>query len=234
MARVEASFPHGAHLLEMGCGTGTDAIALARGGRCVFAFDLSSEMVARARAKVAAAGLEGRVVVAQGRTRDLRSVVRESPWSRFDGAYANFTLTYEEDLEGVARDLAEVVRPGGRLLFTVPNRLVLSETTIYAPLLRFSDVLWRFARPLRKEIHGALVEIHAWSPWQVVRVFRPRFRLLGMVGLPTFLPPVYLHEQYARLVGGRQLLQALDRRLAGRFPWNRFGEHTLFEFERLA
>ena len=234
MARVRAAFLPGARILELGCGTGTDAIAMAQGGRRVFAFDLSPEMVARARAKVAAAGLEDRVVVAQGRTRDLRSVVGTSPWSRFDGAYANFTLTYEEDLEGVARDVAEVLLPGARFLFTVPNRLVLSEVAIYGPLLRFSEVLGRFARPLRKDIHGTLVEIHAWSPGRVVRALRPRFRLVGMAGVPVFLPPVYLHEQYRRLGGGQRLLQGLDRRLGDRFPWNRLGEHTLFEFERVA
>ncbi len=231
-AILRATFAAGGHLLEMGCGTGTEAIDLARRGCSVFAFDLAPGMVAKAREKALAAQVTDRLTIVQGRTADLLAVVGQSPWRTFDGAYANFTLTYEDDLRALAVSLAAVLKHGARFVCTVPNRLVLSEVLLYVPLLRFPQVLWRFARPLRKDVHGVVLEIHAYSPWQVRDAFRESFNLERLVGVPTFLPPVYLHAQYRRLGAGHEVFEWLDARLAGRFPWNRLGEHTLFVFRR--
>ncbi len=240
LTELERSFPIGTNLLELGCGTGTAALHLAQNGRRVVGLDISDGMVAQARNKAIAAGLEDRVSFIRGRSADLLALTRGSPWSPFDGAYANFTLGYEASLGRVAEALAAALRPGARVVCTLMNRVVLSELVIYGPLMRFGDVLWRLEVPLQKDVHGVLVEIRAYSPGQVRRAFRPQFILEGMIGIPTFLPPVYLHRQYKRLGGGQRLLQGLDRALAPRFPWNRFGEHTLYRFrlrgreERLA
>ncbi len=229
---LRSTFRAGSRLLEMGCGTGTAAIDLARGGHKVFAFDISEAMVSEARAKVQAAGLQERVVIALGRSRDLLQVTAASPWTTFDGGYANFSLTYEADLPGIARSLAAVLRPGSHFVCTLPNRIVLSELLVYGPQLRFRNVLWRFTQPILKDVHGSKVKTYAFSPAEVREAFAPWFRLRSLVGVPVFLPPPYLHGQYERLGGSGRLLQGLDRRLAARYPWNRCGEHTLFVFER--
>lgn len=232
MAVLSSTFSPGSCLLELGCGTGTDAIELARGGCRVFGFDISKGMVAKAREKVLAERLEDRVVIVDGRSRDLLQVLLKSPWEKFDGGYANFSLTYEEDLFGLSDALARVLKPGAFFICTIPNRVVLSEVLIYGPQLRFRSVLWRFAKPLAKDVDNSLLEIHAYSPWQVRAAFQNRFELRALVGVPTFLPPVYLHPHYRRLGGAQRLVKWLDVHLARRYPWNRLGEHTIFKFQR--
>lgn len=232
MAKLSESFPPGSCLLELGCGSGADAIAMARRGCQVFAFDLSEAMVAQARAKVAAGGLQNRVVVACGTSNDLDGVVAGSPWKEFDGAYANFTLTYVADLGGVARALAKILRPAAPFVCTIQGRVALSEVLLYGARLRFSRIVSRLSGPLIKDVHGVMVETFPASTDDVRRAFLPWFDLKELVGVPTFLPPVYLHPYYRRIGGGTRLLEFLDDRLAGRFPWNRLGEHTLYRFER--
>lgn len=227
------TFPAGSRLLELGCGTGTAAIELARRGCSVFGLDVSEGMVAQGSRKVRESGLQDHVVLVPGRSEDILHVLDMSPWKEFDGGYANFSLTYVRDLRRLAIDLATILRPGAVFVCTIPNRVVLSEVLIYGLQLRFGRMLWRFATPLLKDVHGSLLEIHAPAPWEVRDSFRGAFRLVAMRGVPTFLPPVYLHSQYARLGGGQKLLSGLDERLAGRFPWNRLGEHTLFVFRRV-
>ena len=58
---LHATFAPGQRLLEVGCGTGEEALALARHGCTVLATDIAPEMVALTRAKAAAAGLAARV-----------------------------------------------------------------------------------------------------------------------------------------------------------------------------
>jgi len=229
---LASTFPAGSCLLEIGCGTGTAAIDLAHRGFRVFGFDVSSSMVTKALQKVAAEGMQGRIRIVEGRGRDVLRVASQSPWGTFDGAYSNFALTYEEDLRGFGHALSKLIRPGAFFVCTLPNRVVLSEAAIYCPQGRFERVLRRLETPLKIEVEGSLLEIRAYSPWQVRELFRDSFDLTAVVGVPTFLPPVYLHAQYAKLGGGQRLLKGLDSRFAMRYPWNRFGEHTLFKFRR--
>ncbi|HEX5164835.1 MAG TPA: methyltransferase domain-containing protein, partial [Thermomicrobiales bacterium] len=62
--RMAASFAPGQHVLELGCGTGEDALWLAQRGVHVTATDASPAMLAETRRKVERAGLGEFVTVA--------------------------------------------------------------------------------------------------------------------------------------------------------------------------
>ncbi len=232
MRTLRATFASGDRLLELGCGTGTAAIELARRGCTVFGFDISEGMVAEARRKVHAAGLDDRVLIVKGQSERLPEILRKSPVKVFDGGYANFTLTYVPDLRHLACTLAEALRPGASFVCTLPNQVVLSELVLYAPQLRFRRILSRLVDPLPKDIRGTFVDTHAYSASEVRRAFAGSFEIVSMRGIPFLVPPSYLHAQFRRLGNGQRLLLSLDERLAGRYPWNRLGEHTLFVFRR--
>src|SRR5690348_10540712 len=63
--RLDAVFRPGDRVLELSCGTGEDALYLARKGVRVVATDSSPRMLEKARAKVAQAGLMDLVNVEQ-------------------------------------------------------------------------------------------------------------------------------------------------------------------------
>ena len=58
---LDAGFAAGDRVLELNCGTGEDALHLARRGVRVLATDRSGAMLAATRAKIAGAGLAGQV-----------------------------------------------------------------------------------------------------------------------------------------------------------------------------
>jgi S-adenosylmethionine-diacylgycerolhomoserine-N-methlytransferase len=64
----ELKAPEGGSILEIGCGTGRNLIAASRAypGARLFGLDISSAMLAKARANLRQAGLEGRIVLAMG------------------------------------------------------------------------------------------------------------------------------------------------------------------------
>ena len=72
---VAARIPVGSHVLEVGCGTGELALALAREGSTVEAFDANRAMVAEARKRLREAGLE-EPEVARGTPRRARGATR--------------------------------------------------------------------------------------------------------------------------------------------------------------
>jgi SAM-dependent methyltransferase len=116
-------FKPGQRVLDVGCGTATDAIFLARRGVHVVGIDFSAEMIAQARGKIAAAGLQDRVRAEVLPVADMTQL--EGP---FDGLISAFAgLSTLRDLGQFASDTAMLVRPGGHVVLHLLNRFSLWE-----------------------------------------------------------------------------------------------------------
>ena len=108
-------------VLDVASGTAAVAVEVARRHGCrVVGIDQSPEMLAEGRRRVEAAGLAGRIELEEGRAESL-------PYedARFAGLTFTYLLRYVEEPAATMRELARVVRPGGRIAmleFAVPPR----------------------------------------------------------------------------------------------------------------
>jgi len=113
-------FPRPGRLLEIGCGTGVDALFLAQCGHLVVAMEPSRQMLGVAKDKIAAAGFSDRVHFRQGGVASLDEVIASDSPASFDGIFSNFgALNCVADLQRFARDAAILLRPGGRMLLSL-------------------------------------------------------------------------------------------------------------------
>ena len=107
----------GAALLDLGCGTGEDALALAArvapGGR-VIGIDASAAMVAEARRRAGERGAPLDLRVGDAQRLDL-------PDASVDGARAERVLQHLERPEGAVAEMARVTRPGGWVVAAEPD-----------------------------------------------------------------------------------------------------------------
>lgn len=115
--RLRLLFPRGARVLDLGCGTGEDALFLASLGVKVHAVDVSPAMVAYARAKAARAGLASLVHVEVLAAEDVASL-----GVVFDGACSDFGALNCTALGTVGEGLARALRPGAPVLLSVIGR----------------------------------------------------------------------------------------------------------------
>ena len=110
-----ASLRPGERVLDLGTGTGAGAAQAERvvgpAGRVV-AVDISSEMLAVADQRAQRDGL--RYELREGRAEAIPAGDEE-----FDAVIASLSLMYVIDREAAARELARVLRPGGRLAAAV-------------------------------------------------------------------------------------------------------------------
>jgi SAM-dependent methyltransferase len=115
--RLRRLFPPGARVLDLGCGTGEDAVFLGSLGVRVHALDISPAMAERTREKVERAGLAERVRVEARAAEDVAAA-----GDGFDGAYSDFGALNCAALGAVGDGLARALRPGARVLVSAIGR----------------------------------------------------------------------------------------------------------------
>ena len=143
-------------VLEVGIGTGLIALGLTELGHRVFGADVSEPMVRKARTRIGS-----RVVVADARALPLTD-------ESFDQAYSVWVLHVVGDIPAVLREVARVLRPGGRYL-VVPAA---SSEEPADPIGRAVLRLWRAADPERRRADDAdrLGELASASGLRVAEV----------------------------------------------------------------
>lgn len=109
--------PSGKRVLELGCGSGSAAIALARQGAHVIALDESYQQLARARRR--ADRFEARVEWHQADLADLAFLRAES----IDLALSVFALSEVENVSRVFRQVHRVLRPHAPFVFSYEHPL---------------------------------------------------------------------------------------------------------------
>jgi ubiquinone/menaquinone biosynthesis C-methylase UbiE len=230
LATLESTFPKGARLLDVGCGTGTEALWLAQRGRILFAVDSSAQMleVLSARAVTDELQVSTRLL----RAGDLMRLVDELGEGSFDGAYSSFgALNTEPALEAPLAGLSRLVRPGGRIVLSVMNRWCVAEMALLAVRGRPNQALRRAHSSLHVAVGSSVTEV--WYPsWrQLSRALHPDFRVLTVQALPLLLLPYAwpAFSAHPRLYG---IASRLDRTLAPRRPFAWLGDHLLVVAER--
>lgn len=105
-------------VLDLACGTGTMARRMADLGARVVAADFSSGMLERARARSAAYG--DRIEYREVDATDERQLLALGA-GRFDAAVCNMALMDMPVIEPALNALTRLIKPGGRLVFSVPH-----------------------------------------------------------------------------------------------------------------
>ncbi|MEP6986691.1 MAG: class I SAM-dependent methyltransferase, partial [Chloroflexota bacterium] len=111
--RLGVLFKAGDRVIELGCGTGEDAIWLAKRGVHVLATDGSQAMIDETKRKAQAAGVGDMISV------QLLDFAEAAYWQidgQFDGAYSNYgPLNCVGDWTAIGQQLTNHIRPGWKI-----------------------------------------------------------------------------------------------------------------------
>jgi len=211
------------HVLELGCGTGEDALFLANQGIRVTATDASEVMLAAAHEKTASRANVRLLPL------DLSAPQSVEDGVQYDGVFSNFgALNCLSNWHALAQWLATVTRPGGIAAFG-----------IMAPYCTWEFVWhvlhWQWNIALRRlrgsEFDG--IPIAYPTVKRLRRDFSPHFRLIAVKPLGFFLPPTALFgviEKRPRLM---QRLMAWEDRVQEASWLAQLADHYWIELRRL-
>jgi SAM-dependent methyltransferase len=225
-------FHGGDVVLEIGCGTGTETLEIAKLGVKVIACDISSKMLAVLERKAAAEGLRDLVVPVHGHPGMLAPELRRLGYDRVDGAYSTYgAVNTEPRLDGMFRELHGLLRPGGLLVLGVWNKYCLYEMVGYSLRGKPSMAVARFRNPVPVGKSRFCIASWAYSVGSLDRIASRFFELTKVYGVEMFLPPSNLTKYLPR---GRALgaVKRVETEIEGTFPWNRLGDHFLAVYTR--
>ncbi len=125
-----------------------------------------------------------------------------------------------------------MVEDGGYFVCSIRNTLCLSEALIHGLFLQFDRMAPRKRQPIMVSVGGQDIPSYYYPPSKFVRFFVPQFRVRKTIGLPAILPPAYLSDAYFRARRVLAFAERVERVAAGTFPFNQFGDQTLFVFQK--
>lgn len=225
-----AAFRGGERILELNCGTGEDARFLAQHGMSVVACDASAAMIDVAESHSTSEVRSGSIRYLQIASEKL---FRLTPKTPFDGALSNFSgLNCVADLQPVARNLASLVRPGGRVLICMWSRVCLGELAWFLLQGRGAKAFRRFQGKATANLGGVTISISYPTVSRVRDAFAPWFRLEARRAIGLFVPPSYVEGWAKKNPKKLAKLEKMDR-MCARWPIFRdIGDHVLLEFVR--
>jgi SAM-dependent methyltransferase len=226
--------PEKARVLDLGCGTGIDAIEMVRRGHSVVAVDGSEAMLREVDRKKRATGADGKLDLVRIDLNDR--VARRAFFSRrgFDAVLSDFgVLNCVDDLETLAEDVALGLPPRAPLVAVVMGKTCPWDVVYHLLKGRPQRVFVRWSsKPVSVLVGGGCVPVRYHEPRSFCRALRPWFRPRRIQALGAILPPPYLAQRLPRWPRFWEEAARLEGACARWWPVSRLGDHFLAVLER--
>jgi SAM-dependent methyltransferase len=234
--RLDQAFGPGDRVLELGCGTGVDALHLADRGVQVTATDSSVGMLEIARRRMVVSNANDLVTIERLDMSRLTDSEARRRWpDRLDGAFASFgALNCVPDRRRLALALSMAVHSGGRAVLVVMGPFAPWEMAWHLLHGQRQRAMRRFRRGALARVPGGS-QLRVWypSPWRLGSEFQPWFRVTHVQALGIALPPSGLALAMEDRPGLLRATELIDRQVArhGVAAW--LGDHYLMELVRV-
>ena len=225
------TFKPGQRVLELNCGTGEDALFLARLQISVLACDASAQMIRTARKRMEAEAPNAPIQFELLPTERLQELQADTV---FDGAFSDFSgLNCVADLNRTVRDLASLVTMNAPVLICLSTRFCIAEMLWFLGRGEFRKAFRRTSGSAIANVAGLTVNVYYPSLRQVRRLFSPFFLMRSCIGIGIAVPPSYLEpliRKYPRTLNLMRVIDAGISRLPG---FRTIGDHMLIHFEKV-
>ena len=225
------AFRSGDHVLEVNCGTGEDALFLARKAISVTACDASSRMIQVASERLRIEAPDAQV---QFLLLPTERLIELKPEALFDGAFSNFSgLNCIPDLKQTANHLATLLSNNAPLVICLSTRVCIWEMIWFVLHGRFRKAFRRCSGHATATVGEFTVDVYYPTVRKLQQLFAPSFVMRSCKGVGIAVPPSYVEPLIRHHPKLMRLLSAIDEMISSLPGVRVLGDHMVLRFERV-
>ncbi|MHB8360269.1 MAG: class I SAM-dependent methyltransferase, partial [Thermoplasmataceae archaeon] len=153
------------NLLEIGSGTGTETLEMLRSGHRVTAIDISDKMNQILMKKAKDANLDSLLITRTAKASEIAAFKEDFKTPRFDGIYSNYgALNCERDLDNVIEQIDQILRPGGRVVLGIYNKICVSEMVAHVIGIKPGRIFERLSNCIMEGNSRFCIDVFPYSP----------------------------------------------------------------------
>lgn len=228
--RMLLYFKSGQKVLDVNCGTGTDALFLAKNGIQVTCTDSSSAMISLVKRKAEKYGLQSRISAHIVPIEQIDSLSTE----KYDGVISNFGgLNCVENLENSLDKISKVIKPKSVFIACLINKVCLWEILSFTLRGKMKSA---FRRITKKQTYAPvgnqLLKVWYYTPSEFTKLSSAWFTPNVVCGLSILSPNPNSKNFISRHPKLTKKLCTLDESICYTFPFHSLGDHFVIELER--
>ncbi|MCH8171154.1 MAG: class I SAM-dependent methyltransferase [Bacteroidetes bacterium] len=219
------------NILEINCGTGIDAIYLAKKGHNVIATDQSAGMIKTAQQKLKDVGSVN-VIFQQ---MDIREIKNNFFDQQFDIIFSNFgglNCIDKNDIKKFGKDVKDILKPNGRIIATIMPPLSIWDFLYFLfivdPLKGIKRLL---SKPITAFIYESEVTVNYFSPHSFSKLLGDDFQIKKILPVGFFLPPTYLDNYFKKHSSVLKRLNKLENLISKKSFLSNLSNHYLIELQ---
>ena len=215
-------------ILELNSGTGIDAEFFAEKGFTVHCTDLSDGMVEQMKNKFSSGIFSDKITIQQCSFTELNKIGDK----KFDFIFSNFGgLNCISDLRESTKFYPSLLNKNGRVCLVILPPICPWE------LIQLFRGKFKYAfRRLKRNgtmanVEGIKFQTYYFSASNVMKALGRDFKLLKLESLALFTPIPQMEKIPKKFPGLARLLNIMDEKISGIFPFNRIGDHIIITSE---
>lgn len=215
-------------ILEINCGTGEDAIWLAKKDIKIIATDISEEMIAVAKNK-------GHLKNLQFETADINLLNIQFQDKKFDLVFSNFgglNCLDRNELALFFKNASEILSEKGQLALVIMPKNTLWEQLYFLLKGNFRTVFRRKKESVIANVDGEKVTTYYFNPKETVNLASDYFDFKQLNPIGLFVPPSYLEPFFKNKKILTSALNTLENAVTDYSFLSRYADHYFIVFQK--
>lgn len=215
-------------ILEINCGTGEDAIWLAKQNFKVIATDISAKMIEEAKNKGDFDNLN--FVVS-----DINSISTSFPNGNFDLVFSNFgglNCLSKVELQQFFKNAGSLLSGKGKMILVIMPKSTLWEQFYFLAKAQFSNAFRRKKEFAIADVDGEKVPTYYYNPKDIVNLAKDDFELIDQKPIGFFIPPSYLEPFFRNKKGFLRFLNGLENGIKSWSFLSKYADHYIITLQK--
>lgn len=218
-------------ILELGCGTGEDAMFLSSKGCAVLAIDASKEMIEIAKTKCR--NLQNINFMHL----PMQKLVEVEGEKKFDLIFSNFgafNCLSPEELKLMSIEINRLLKPEGHFISVIMGRFCLWESLYF--LSKFS-IKKAFRRKIKKALsvpigNNQFIDTWYYNSQEFFNAFSNHSQLVARLPIGTFIPPSYLSPWFENKSFVKKVLVQMENWSSRMSLSSKISDHILVHLQK--